>query len=71
MSLLALLTTVALSCPPTKMENATTYPWNEFDMKTLKHVKTRCGQIYPNSPCVKLFRKWDKKDYSVICGREK
>lgn len=58
----------AAVCQPPKLENKTKFPWNDFDKKTLKGAATRCGQKYPNSPCVKLFRKHGERDYSVICG---
>lgn len=59
---------LTLSCPVTKMQNITPFPWNDHDFNTLAFVKNRCVQIYPDSPCVKLFRKFGKQDYSVICG---
>lgn len=58
-----------LSCPPTKMENTSKYPWNDYDKKILTYMETRCGQVYPDAPCVKLFRKFDDQQYSVICGK--
>lgn len=59
---------LALSCPDTKMVNATKFPWNEWDRSRLQYSKKRCGEMYPEAPCVKLFRKWGKQDYSVVCG---
>ena len=55
-------------CPRTTMTNISGYPWNDYDRSILKQAKKRCGEIYPDAPCVKLFRKWGKQDYSVICG---
>lgn len=63
-----LLTLIALSCPQVKMQNTTKYPWNQFDKETLARAKNRCGKIYQDAPCVKLFKKYDKQDYSVVCG---
>jgi hypothetical protein len=55
-------------CPRTTMINTSGFPWNGHDRKTLKYTKKRCGEIYPDAPCVKWFKKWGKQDYSVICG---
>jgi hypothetical protein len=62
---------LALSCSPPVMQNKTKYPWNDFDRKELKYAQKRCGEIYKDSPCVKLFKKYDKNQYSVICGDKK
>lgn len=63
-----LLILLALSCPITKIENISGHPWNKHDQEVLEYVQKRCGQVYPDSPCVKLFRKREAQDYSVICG---
>ena len=55
-------------CPATKIDNWTKV-WNEQDQKTLDGAKIRCGQIYPDAPCVKFFRKKDDTTYNVICGK--
>lgn len=62
---------LVLSCPITVMQNITKYPWNDYDRSILKQTEKRCGEIYKDAPCVKLFKKWDKQDYSVVCGKEK
>jgi hypothetical protein len=69
MSYIAIL--ISLSCPKTEMVNVTKYGWNKHDAETLEYAKRRCGEVYEDAPCVKLFRKWGKQDYSVICGGEK
>ena len=67
MSLLLLL---ALSCPNTIIINQNKEPWNEFDAKTLASAKIRCGELYPDAPCVKKFYKRpDEQNYWVICGK--
>jgi hypothetical protein len=52
------------------MENASKEPWNAYDYSILEQTKHRCGELYPDSPCVKLFRKYNRKQYSVICGEK-
>lgn len=59
----------ALACPQVMMVNKTKQPWSEFDLKTLAKAKTHCSEIYPNSPCVKMFRKFGFQSYTVLCGR--
>ena len=54
----------------TKMENTTPYPWNDYDKSILEYVKKRCVQVYPDAPCVKLFRKYNYQQYSAICGEQ-
>ena len=59
-----------LACPSIKMENKTSFPWNDFDYKNLKKAEKRCGELYKTSLCVKRFIKWGEKDYSVVCGKK-
>lgn len=66
---MSLLLTLALACPATKMLNYTKYPWNQHDKATLEVAKKRCGEIYPDAPCLKVFTKVGKQDYQVICGQ--
>jgi hypothetical protein len=58
-------------CPKTKIVNTSGLPWVENDQKTLEHSKKRCGQIYFDSPCVKVFEKYNFQAYRVICGEKK
>lgn len=62
---------LALSCPAPLMQNVSQFPWNDYDRKELRYAEKRCAEIYSDSPCVKLFRKFDKQSYSVICSGEK
>jgi hypothetical protein len=66
MSLILLL---ALSCPDTKMINNSGLPWNKYDYSVLQSAKKRCGEIYPDAPCVKKFYKKEETNYWVICGK--
>lgn len=54
-------------CPTTRVENKTDY-WTDQDAITLKRAKTRCGEIYEDSPCLKLFIKKDDYTYNAVCG---
>ena len=64
--MIALLLT--LSCPSPVMQNTSGYPWNAYDTDRMKYAENRCVKIYPDSPCLKLWKKWGKTDYSAICG---
>ena len=66
----SLLIISALSCPKTVIVNATNLKWNKYDDQALSDAKKRCGELYPDAPCVKLFRKFNFQSYSVICGAE-
>ncbi len=65
------LVALSLACSAVKMQNTTSFPWNDYDRSILKQAQTRCGELYSDAPCVKLFRKWGPQDYSVICGAKK
>ena len=66
--LAAILTNIIVfSCHNPIIDNWTKV-WNEEDAKTLKQAQIRCGEIYPDAPCVKLFRKKEELNYNVICG---
>lgn len=70
--MLSLLLVAALSCPTPKIDNQTG-TWNKFDQTTLENAEKRCGELFPDGPCVHLFVKKDGKDgitYNVVCGAE-
>jgi hypothetical protein len=67
--LLSLLftTAIAAQCPPTELvgfENGMT----EDDKANIKNFKKRCGEIYPDSPCLKRVTKRGELNYWVVCG---
>jgi hypothetical protein len=55
-------------CIPPRIVNTSKELWNKHDTKILETAQKRCGQKYPDSPCVKLFWKTKPKSYRVICG---
>lgn len=64
-----LLLLLALSCPKTILINQNKQAWNESDYKVLKSAEKRCGEIYPDAPCVKKFYKRPtEQSYWVICS---
>ena len=70
MILLAVFLASSFNCAPTNFENKTKFPWNENDKWNYETAVVGCAKKYKKSPCVKLFRKWDERDYSVICAKE-
>lgn len=66
-----ILVILALSCPAPVLQNVSGYPWNSYDKKEQRYAEKRCKQIYDDAPCLKLWRKFGKQDYSAICGAEK
>lgn len=42
--------------------------WNSIDQMSLDRAKTRCGELYKHSPCLKVFRKFEENLYGAICG---
>ena len=59
---------LANDCPETRMVNVSKWNWDQHDKETLISVKSRCEQLYSDASCLKVFRKFGKQDYSVICG---
>lgn len=55
-------------CHNTVFENKTNQPWDQVDKMHYRAASQRCGELYEKSPCVKLFRKRENRNYSVICG---
>ena len=62
---------LALSCPQTKIENASGLEWVRGDDEALASAKKRCPEIYPDAPCLKWFRKYEFQAYDAICGAPK
>lgn len=58
-------------CPKPEIVNESKKPFNEQDKQTLARAYKRCGELYKDSPCVKLFIKRTERDYAVICGKLK
>ena len=58
-------------CTPTTVTNETRYAWNDFDKTTLERAKVRCGEIWPDTPCLSKFIKRDKIDYHAVCSAKK
>lgn len=71
MGLNSLLFILALTCSDTVIKNTSKYPWNDYDTQILTYLKRRCGEVYPDAPCLKWMKKWGEKDYSAICTGQK
>lgn len=62
---------LTLSCAPTKIVNTSGHAWNAEDDSNLARAKVRCGEIYKGFPCVSWIKKYNIRQYSVSCGKEK
>lgn len=68
--MIALLMT--LSCPTPVMQNVSKYPWNDYDRQEMRYAEKRCQEIYgKDGECLTLFRKFGKRDYTVLCGAKR
>lgn len=69
--MITFLLVAALSCPVTKVINATKYPWNAEDKQNQKRATKRCGEIYADAPCLTVFKKTDERTYVAMCGAKR
>lgn len=58
-----------LLCSAPNIVNTSDEAWNDHDQKILRSATKRCGEIYNEAPCVKLFHKTEPRSYRVICGK--
>ncbi len=61
---------LAAGCLNTSVENRTS-EWTRRDDTTLAVSQKRCEAKFPDSPCVKLFRKHSFQGYHVVCSNLK
>lgn len=61
---------VSLNCAPPTILNTSEEPWNEYDQSILENAKKRCVELYSDAPCVSWFKKYNVKQYSVLCKEE-
>lgn len=66
-----ILTIATLACAAPQIVNTSGFAWNAYDDEMLAKAKVRCGELYTDARCVRWFKKWGQRDYSVICGKEK
>jgi hypothetical protein len=69
--MISLMLMAALSCGTPTINNDTG-TWDKYDQGTLERAEKRCGELYPDAPCLTQFFKSRDKDgginYSVLCG---
>lgn len=58
-------------CPNTTFKGFNSKNFTDMDLACYKTAKRRCGEIYKDSPCLKVFQKTGEMDYRAICGQEK
>jgi hypothetical protein len=59
---------LSASCPATKLIGFDA-PLTQDEMTSLVHAQKRCGEIYPDSPCLKSFEKREEQVFWAICGK--
>lgn len=42
----------------------------QIDIDNMKVAEKRCGKLYKNSPCLRVFRVIGKRQYYAICGEK-
>lgn len=68
-NILILSAVLSNSCPPTKLIGFTER-LTEQEIESLNHARNRCPEIYPDSPCLKIFEKREERVFWAICGAE-
>jgi hypothetical protein len=43
-------------------------PLTKDEQQSLAHAKVRCGELYPEAPCLKSFEKREEGVFWAICG---
>jgi hypothetical protein len=64
------LIAAAIACSSPVLENHTK-TWDKIDQMAEQSAEKRCGQLFPDGPCMKVFIKNEDKDgvhYRVVCG---
>jgi hypothetical protein len=58
-------------CMAITLENVSPEPWNAYDFDRMNYSVRRCGELYPDAPCLRLWRKYEHQQYTAICGAER
>lgn len=59
---------IQVLCPVPEVRNKTKV-WNNFDRQVFKQAQKRCGELFSESPCLKIFLKSEEMVYSVMCSK--
>jgi hypothetical protein len=55
-------------CPDTEILVFTNAEWSKMDQWNYDVAINRCSQLYPRSPCLKKFIRYDEGRYGAICS---
>jgi len=61
------LSQAAAQCPKVKIINKTD-SWTKTDGQNFRQAQRRCKQLFEDSPCLKIFEKYDFQAYRATCG---
>lgn len=65
-----ILLMAGLNCPQTIVVNNTD-TWSLDDEAALVQATRRCSELYPEAPCLKVFRKKEPLLFNATCGAER
>jgi len=63
-----LSTFLSVNCPETLLIGFNS-PLTIQETESLQQAKARCGEIFPDAPCLKSFEKREENIFWAICGR--
>lgn len=66
--MLVLSVALAAQCPETKLVGFDK-PLDENEREVLANAKKRCGEIYPEAPCLVKFEKRGERNFWATCGK--
>lgn len=66
-----LILLVTLACPDVHMVNTSGEAWTSNDYDTIEIAKVRCGEIFPDAPCLIKFEKYAFQSYRTTCGKKR
>jgi len=58
-------------CIAALMINLSDHPWQAIDYANKRAAMVRCGELYPDAPCLKTFIKKDVRVYNAVCGNKR
>lgn len=44
--------------------------WDERDKEVMREAQQRCGEIFPDAPCLTKIVKTGDNSYQIYCGAE-
>lgn len=64
-----LILLAGITCAEPTVINNTEY-WTTHDEWSFQKAQTRCAELFPEAPCLKIFKKKEENLYNAICGEQ-